>query len=335
MRILKIILGIVLALIVIYLITSFFLPANYKVSRQLSMNAPAKQIYAQVIDFKNWEQWSPWLQEDPSMTFQYEDQTYGEGANYSWTSEESGNGKQSIKYASAYDTIKTVIQFEGMDPAHGLWTFTSSPDGPTMVSWGFSGELGFFSRIFGLFLDGQVGESFEIGLANIKYLVESEKIEEVKLEVYRSQLDSMRFYSITKNVSMTEISSDFFGKNFSQINAYLGKEMQNSERPPFAIFHEWNEEERSAEIEMGIPLMSKLEGNNKIARREIASTNALIVDYYGPYEFTGKAHEAIQNYATENATELAGMGLEIYVTDPSAEADTSKWLTKVVYPIIE
>lgn len=335
MRIVKIILSILLALLVIYLITSFFLPSKYSVSRELSINAPSKQIYSQVIDFKNWEEWSPWLQEDPTMTFQYEDQSSGEGASYSWTSEESGGGKRSIKYASPYDTIKTLVQFDGMEPAHGLWSFTSSKDGPAVVQWGFSGELGFFSRVFGLFMDGMVGESFEIGLANIKYIVESEKIKEVKLEVYSSQLDSMRFYSITENVAMTEISSDFFGKNFSQINAYLGKEMQNSKRPPFAIFHEWNEENRRAEIEIAIPLMSMLEGNNKIAKREIASTDALFVDYYGPYEFTGKAHEAIQDYATKNATELMGMGIEIYVTDPSAEPDTSKWLTKVVYPIIK
>jgi len=332
MRIVKIILSTLLVLLVIYLITSFFLPSKYNVSRELSINGPSKQIYSQVIDFKKWEQWSPWLQEDPTMTFQYEEQTASEGASYSWTSEESG-GKQTIKYASPYDTIKTVIQFDGMDPANGLWTFNSSKDGSTLVSWGFSGELGFFSRVFGLFIDGMVGESFEIGLANIKYIVESQKIEEIQLEVYRSQLDSMRFYSITENVAMTEISSDFFGKNFSQINAYLGKEMQNSKRPPFAIFHEWNEAERRAKIEMAIPLMSMLEGNDKIAKREIATTDALFVDYYGPYEFTGKAHEAIQTYAMENATDLLGMGIEIYVTDPSAERDTSLWLTKVVYPI--
>lgn len=333
MRIVKIILWVLLALVAIYLIVSLFLPGKYNVSRELRVNAPAKQIYAQVIDFKNWEAWSPWLQEDPTMTFKYGEQTSGEGAAYSWTSEESGGGKQSIKYASPYDTIKTVINFDGRDPSNGLWTFTSSENGPTIVKWGFSGELGFFSRIFGLFMDGMVGESFEIGLANIKYIVESQKIPEAKLEVYRSQLDSMRFYSITETVAMTELGPDFFGRNFSKINAYLGKEMQNSNRPPFAVFHEWNEETRRTTVEVAIPLWSMLEGKDDIKKREMATTDALFIDYYGPYEFTGKAHQAISEYAMQNGTDLLGMGFEIYVTDPSEEADTSKWLTKIVYPI--
>lgn len=299
------------------------------------MNAPAKRIYAHVIDFKEWEAWSPWYQKDPSMTFNYNEQTAGAGATYTWTSEESGAGKQSIKYASEYDTIKTVIEFDGRDPAHGLWTFKKTDNGPTIVKWGFSGELGFFSRIFGLFMDGMVGEDFEIGLGNIKYLVESEKVEEIKVDVYRSTLDSMRFYSITESINMTGLTPDFFGRNFSKIDAYLGSEMQNSKRPPFAIFHEWDEENRSTTVECAIPLWSLMEGNDEIKRRQIASTAALFVDYYGPYEFTGKAHQAISDYAQVNSIALAGMALEIYVTDPSEEADTSKWLTKVVYPIVE
>jgi len=333
MRIVKTILWILLALGAIFLIVSFFLPSKYNVSREISINGPAKQIYAQVIDFEKWEAWSPWLQEDPTMAFNYQEQTAGAGAIYTWTSEENGGGKQRIKYASPYDTIQTVIEFDGRDPRNGLWTFNGTKEGLTMVKWGFSGELGFFSRIFGLFMDGMVGESVEIGLGNIKYIVENSEIEEVILEVYRSKLDSMRFYSITETVSMTELSPDFFGKNFSKINAYLGKEMQNSNRPPFTIFHEWNEETRQTRVEIAIPLMSMMEGNQNIKKREMASSDALYVDYYGPYEFTGKAHQAISEYAMANETELVGMGLEIYVTDPSVEADTSKWLTKVVYPI--
>jgi effector-binding domain-containing protein/ribosome-associated toxin RatA of RatAB toxin-antitoxin module len=333
MRILKIILWILLVLFLIFLIVSFFLPGKYNVSRELSINAPAKRIYAQVVDFKKWESWSPWLQQDPTMTFKYNEQTSGVGANYTWTSEDEGGGKQSIKYASPYDTIKTNIIYDGRDPSHGIWTFKSTQKGITMVKWGVSGELGFFSRIFGLFMDGQIGESFEIGWANLKYMVESEKIEEVKFDVYRSTLDSMNFYSITETLPMTEIGPDFFGKNFSKINAYLGKEMKNSKRPPFAIDHVWDEENRRTTVEVAIPLWSLSEGNEDIKKREMGTTEALFVDYYGPYEFTGKAHQAISEYAEINSIELLEMGMEIFVSDPISETDTMKWLTKVVYPI--
>ncbi|MGK0406759.1 MAG: effector-binding domain-containing protein [Roseivirga sp.] len=333
MRIVKIILWILFLLFLIYVIVSFFLSGKYNVSREVGVNAPAKRIYAHVIDFKKWEAWSPWLQQDPTMKFKYEAQTSGVGANYTWTTEDDGGGKQSIKYASPYDTIRTNVAFDGMNPSNGLWTFKNTKNGTTIVKWGFSGELGFFSRILGLFMDEMIGESFEIGLANIKYLVETEKIEEAKFDVYSATLDSVRFYSIIETLPMVEIGPDFFARNFSKINAYLGKEMQNSNRPPFAIYHEWDEVNRKATVEVAIPLWSFAEGNKTIKKREMAKSEALFIDYYGSYENTGKAHQAINEYAKINQIALLDMGIEIFVTDPSLEEDTTLWLTKVVYPI--
>ncbi len=35
-------------------------PPDYRVSRSVTMNAPAADIYTQVNNFHNWEAWSPW-----------------------------------------------------------------------------------------------------------------------------------------------------------------------------------------------------------------------------------------------------------------------------------
>ena len=58
---------------------------------------------------------------------------------------------------------------------------------------------------------------------------------------------------------------------------------------------------------------------------------AIVVDYYGKYEETGKAHDAIDAYMADHALLMDAPAIEEYLTDPLKEKDPSKWLTKVIY----
>jgi hypothetical protein len=71
MKALKIILITVLILVGAFIILNAFLPAKYEVERSVNINAPKEIVFEQVVDFKNWEQWSPWLAMDSTMTFNY------------------------------------------------------------------------------------------------------------------------------------------------------------------------------------------------------------------------------------------------------------------------
>lgn len=333
MRILKIILGILLILCLIYVIISLFLPGERTVSRSITIDGSKAAAYGQVVDFRNWENWSPWLENDSTMVFNYGESSYGEGATYSWTSENSGNGKQSITSVKTNEEIKTLIQFDGMDPVEGEWKFENLDQSRISVTWSFFPKFSFFKRVFGIFVEGQVGQSFETGLSNLKYVVESSKVEEVSLPVKKATLDSMTFYSIRESVNMTEINSEFFATRYAEILDYLGNEKSKITRPPFVVYHKWDEERRTADLEVGIPVNSDLEGEDNIKRKSLETVEALQVDFYGPYTLTGKAHLAIDEYAEVNGIDLMGISLEIFVTDPSEEADTNKWLTQVVYPL--
>lgn len=336
MRILKLVLIILGALIGIFLLVNLFLPSKVEVSRSINIKGSKQAAFDQVIDFRNWETWSPWLAQDSTMAFKYTERTKGEGAAYSWTTKKpEGGGSQRITRVVGIDSIFTHMVFEEQGEADGTWAFTQINENRTEVTWGFTAEFPFFFRIMGLMVEGQVANDFETGLANIKYLVESQKIKTVESPITMVEKDSISFFSITQNVDMAEFAengSEYFTKNYTKIVNYLGKEMQKVKDAPFAIFHEWNEETRSTTIEFCIPILTDLEEKEDIQKRVLSKSKGLEVDYYGPYELTGKAHKMIEDYALENKVDLAGIGLEFYVTDPSEEPDTSKWLTKIYYP---
>lgn len=335
MRILKIVLIVLLIIIGLFLLISLFLPGKYDVSRTININAPQRAVYSQVNDFKNWEAWSPWLGQDSTMVLKYGSQTAGKGASYSWKSEDMGNGNMQMN-TSTEDTIRTTLNFEGQDPANGYWYFTEVGKGRTEVTWGLYGELGFFERFFGLFMEGQIGGDFETGLGNLKYLVESQKTKLIELPVNTVSKDSIVYFGITEDVTMAdmaELGSELFARNYSRILAHIGKKADSViSGAPFAIFHTWDENTRVASIEFAIPVQTDMEGVDDIRKRVLASSEGLEVNFLGPYSLTGQAHAQIEEYADVNGIELGPIGIEFYVTDPGTEADTSKWLTKVYYP---
>lgn len=78
------ILGIVVAsLILLYFGACIFGPKELKVTRTISINAPANEVFQQVGDFKNWSNWSMWSIRDKNMQSSFE----GEPMlmNHKWT----------------------------------------------------------------------------------------------------------------------------------------------------------------------------------------------------------------------------------------------------------
>ena len=134
MRILKIILIVLAVIIGLYLLISLFLPSNYEVSRIININSAKRPVFAQVNDFRNWEAWSPWQAKDSTMVVRYTSDTEGEGANFSWTTDQSKDGNMQIVSVSGMDTILTKLNFEGDDPVDGYWYFSSAGEGLTEVT---------------------------------------------------------------------------------------------------------------------------------------------------------------------------------------------------------
>lgn len=74
--ILLIALAIPLALVA-YLAT---LDGRFRVRRSLEIEAPVETVFAAIVDFKSWPEWSPWLMHEPETTLVYSDDYQQEGA---------------------------------------------------------------------------------------------------------------------------------------------------------------------------------------------------------------------------------------------------------------
>lgn len=149
---------------------------TYTVTRSATIDAPPERVYAHVIDFHKWGEWSPWDELDPGMEKTYSGPDAGVGARYAWSGNRKvGEGRMEITDASEQSAITIALEFLKPFEASNTTTFTLRPEGGgTNVTWAMTGRKTFMTKVMGLFksMDKMVGPDFEKGLRRLKAVAE-------------------------------------------------------------------------------------------------------------------------------------------------------------------
>ncbi|MCB0552653.1 MAG: SRPBCC family protein [Phaeodactylibacter sp.] len=335
MRALKIILVVLAALLGIFLLLGLIAPKEVSTSQSIVVNAPPQVAFNVVNDLTTWDSWSPWKENDPTIANVMGEITAGEGAYFTWTSENSGNGKMTITESQPNESIKMVVDFDGQGAADGPFTFKAVDNG-TEVTWGFYSKFPFPWNAMLLFQDFQKGleKDYQRGLELLKGVVE-EKAKTMassgNLQVQEIDAPARYFLGVRETVAMNGLKARFeenFPKVFEAVSN-AGLEMAGM---PSALYYTWDEAKQSTDLAFVIPLKEKgqLKGFESF---ELPAGKALLVNFYGDYSKIGDAHTAIDQYLAANSLEASAPVIEEYVTDPQSEPDPANWLTRVYYPL--
>ena len=171
----------IVILLIAALLTFLFVvvskPNNFRLQRSVTIKAPAAVIYGHIEDFRQWKNWSPWEQLDPTMTRTYSGETSGIGSVYDWQSKgKAGEGRMTIREAATAHRLLINLDFIKPFPATNSAEFLLQPSGDsTVVSWAMFGPSPFMSKLMGTLMnmDDLIGKDFERGLENLKRLSET------------------------------------------------------------------------------------------------------------------------------------------------------------------
>ncbi|HUP06670.1 MAG TPA: SRPBCC family protein [Caldimonas sp.] len=154
-------------------------PAEFRVERRVSINAPAASIHPLLDDFHRWEAWSPWEHIDATMQRTFSGAPSGPGAIYEWRGEgKAGAGRMEILAAPVPQRVTIRLDFIKPFASSNTTEFTLVPQGHvTEVQWIMRGPNAFVTRVMTVFvsMDQLVGKDFEAGLANLKAAAEGTK----------------------------------------------------------------------------------------------------------------------------------------------------------------
>lgn len=344
MKIFKYLFFLILIVIIggsIYIAT---IDGDYQAEETRVMNVPTAMVFNEVNEFKTWEEWGPWEEEDPNMVINYPEKTSGEGASYSWNGDESMDGSIKTVKVIPNKSIDQEIVFEtpfGKSQSEVYWRFEPI-EGKTKVTWGMKGEQGFFEKMFMATQDSTMTEMLnpmlEKGLQNL-----NETLTE-KMKKYSVNIDGITEYGGTFYMYVTTASknnptalSNKMEQMFPQVANFMSENDIEMSGQPLTVYNQINQQSGTVIISCGIPTTSKVvtPQESDVLNGYIEKTTALKVTLNGNYNNLPEAWTRANTYLEETdfVKNEAIAPFEIYITDPGKEPNPANWETEIYLPI--
>jgi hypothetical protein len=172
----KLLIGLAVVIVVLAVVVALQ-PADFTVSRSVTIAAAPEAVFPHVNELKKWEPWNPWGKLDPAMKLTYEGPASGVGAAYAWVgNSEVGEGRMTITESRPDELIRCRLEFFKPMAATSHIEFSFRPEGSgSAVTWSMAGKNNFIAKAMCLFMsmDAMIGGQFEKGLASLKTTVES------------------------------------------------------------------------------------------------------------------------------------------------------------------
>jgi effector-binding domain-containing protein len=175
-----------------------------------------------------------------------------------------------------------------------------------------------------------VGKDYERGLNNLKKVCED--IAHPKYRGYAIEelpADAQYFVGVRRTIKQEDVAA-FYAEIFPKVLDAVQKSGVQLTGAPSSLTYLWDDSTKTADIAAVFPI-AKAQKIDTFTVFTLPASNQLLIDYYGHYDSIGVAHLAMEDYMKLKTLEMLTPCLEQYITDPAAEPDTSKWLTKVHY----
>ncbi|MDQ3099761.1 MAG: SRPBCC family protein [Bacteroidota bacterium] len=345
MRALKTILIIILALGVILAILAFTGPKSSVVKRSVVIEAPPAAIYPMISSLRNMHEWSPWKNMDRDQENEWTGTDGAVGSIQTWRGDTVGVGSQEIKAMEQDRKVTTELKFLEPWESSSTVDLELTPEGTgTRVDWIMTQEHDGMGRLMAVFMDidKMVGPDFERGLASLKAMTEERELaagEALKAKTHRGYVietverPTTTYIGKRAKVKFADMEK-FFGTNFPGAYAAAGASGIQPAGQPTSIFFEWDEKNMIADVMAAIPVQAAENVTVKgFETYTVPTSKMLHIPYYGAYDRSENAHYAMDEMIKANELTHYGNVLEEYVTDPTTEPDTAKWLTNIYYMI--
>lgn len=332
----KILIGLAV-LIVALLVIGFLLPGKMEVSRSVTVNASAENVFDEFNDLKKWQEWQYWnsLEKPGEMTVTYGEKSEGTGATYSWDGKKTGKGTVTILESVPNKSVASEIDFTGSGKAQGLYTVEPEGEGTkATMNFTFDNGMNPIGRWFSLFMKGEIEKAFDYGLAKVKERAEAKP----KFSVDISEVSTpVTYYVGIESKGVATANNDAvnaaMAKAFTQVATDLNKAKVQITGAAFCLITRWDDATRQMDMICAFPVDEKANVPGKYKIQQVAAGKAVKAVHRGDYAKMEATHNQIMQYIELKKLSMAGAPWESYLTDPMIEKDTAAWVTEIYYPI--
>ena len=336
MRILKYIILLVILFIVGLTVFITTQKGEYDVMRSKVIKTPRTTVFDFINDYRNWETFGSWMEEDKNMTFEYPGKTIGKGGFYTWKGKK-GNGYSKTVFVKENDSIAQKMIVDEV-PSYIFWTFKDTIGG-TKVTWRQKGKMDFKTKIYTFFeggIDAVLSNMLEKSLFNLAktlnyemktYAIKVNGITQYNSGFYLYQSVTCRIKSVPKNIRiMMPRMVHFFKKNKLPLN---GK--------PFVLYDKYDVDNGIVTLSVCIPVKEKItiSTGSDVSSGELLPFTSLKTTLIGDYSHTQEAWKKAKKYIADNELNenIAGRYIEVYKKTLDDVKSPSKWVTEIYIPV--
>ncbi len=308
---------------------------DYQVTRTKFIKSPPSTVFSYLNDFRNWDQWGFWKEEDPGAKFTVSSNSVGAGSSYMWKSGKH-DGEIKTLYALENDSISQQMNFDGNFATYN-WKLKDSAGG-TLVTWHSKGKLRFISKIQSAFrggIDAIVGQNFEKSLTNLDTNLDYE------INTYSLVLDgvvqkpSLKYLKQTINSKISEHPRNV-RIMLAKMREFFQKNKLQSAGKPFVIYHSYNDIPGITKFSVCMPVSEEIHisTDSDMQFGSMESVRAVKVTLTGDYSHIQQAWKKAEDYILKNKLiRIQPIAIEQYTIGSDASKQPSKWSTEIFLPI--
>ena len=325
--------GKIVALTALTIVALFYmLPNVAHIEQSLEVSATPDKVFELISRPANWTQWYTPLQDTSGVKILFVGTSAGKGAGMKWASNshtEPVTGMMHIRNAKNNRNVTAVVTIN--DKRSAVMNFRIRPSGTDASMLTLSSRLQFRQDSLLHYLRLMFDRSDETDV--IHYL---ENIDEAAIgitggiEVQLQRVEAFTYIGILDSCALEDISLRMENL-YNELLVFGAKQGKDMTVRPFAVYHRMDE--KKAVFEMGIPVVEPVSVSGRIRFKTMPESEHAVANYYGSFDTLEDGHHAVQRWLIRYRRKLAGYPWELYVTDPAAEPDPNKWLTKIYYPV--
>jgi len=334
MKALRVILIIVAVLLAAILIVPLFSPATAEVSAETTIELEAHRIFPKVASFTGRDLWDPWLTQDSTADARIEPNSAYVGSSYSWTGQKVGSGRMEVISVRENEYIESHLWFGDVEePALVEWTF-EPVEGGTHVLWTFTQETAYpIGRLGMMFGKVFLKQSFELGLANLKELMESMSYQQSALGPITVEAMPAMMALVADGAGTMETIGEQLGGLYGMLFTEAGKQQLEVVGAAFVHYLDYDESTGFSNYRAGIQVSAPGMDAGQVKAVSYPEVQAVQALHTGPYEEFTSSYDKIGAYIESNEILVNGEAFEFYQTGMQLESDPALWETLIVFPL--
>lgn len=309
---------------------------DFDVTQSTVINVPKTVLFNYVNDYKNWEDWDSWKEDDPGMKFTFPENTVGKGASYSWSGA-NGSGKMTTVFVKENDSIAQKVVYG--DNEADAYVSLKEINGKTKITLSSKGNVGFMSKVYATFTGGvnkMLEDRFLRSLNNLNKVITHE-INTFDIKVNGIVNKPGTFYVKQTTSCKTVDMQNRLLIMLPKIVRFFEKNNLTMNGTPFIIYHASDPVNKTMTFSVCAPLREEifLSPESDISVGFLEPFSALKTTLTGDYSHRDAARKKALEYMTQNSileyTTLKRM--DVYVKSASDIRYPSKWVTELLIPV--